>query len=65
MLEADAEGTQAQNLQNKRQHEERLASVDNFVRLVKDNKIIIGGKAGEELLGYFKETQDLINQNGN
>ncbi|CDW76814.1 UNKNOWN [Stylonychia lemnae] len=63
MLEGDAEGSQTQNLQNKRQHEERMASVNNFVQLVKENSIIIGGKTGEEFLNYFKETQDLINQN--
>lgn len=60
MLEADAEGLQGQNLDNKRKHEERMASVDHLANLMRTNKVIIGGKNGEDLLNFFKETQDMV-----
>ena len=54
--EAEAEVQFAQNLDGKRKHEERMVSVDNWVNIMKENKIIIGGKTGDELFSYFKET---------
>ena len=61
MLEADAEGAQAQNLDNKRKHEERMNQIQQQVKIMKDKNIIISGKNAEELLSFFKETGELIN----
>lgn len=61
ITEADAEGTMAQNLDQKRRFEERMLQVEHFKRLMKDNKIIISGKNGEEFLNFFKEIGEMIN----
>jgi len=44
----------------KRKHEQRMKKTDNLRLLMKDNQIVIGGKSGEQLLDYFKETGDLV-----
>ena len=61
MMEADAEGAMAQNLDQKRRFEERMAQVASFKRLMRENKVIISGKNGEELLNFFKEIGEMIN----
>eukprot|EP00347_Sterkiella_histriomuscorum_P009605 403340568 len=61
--EADAEGQQSQNLQNKRQHEEKMSSISNMAKMMRENNIVIGGKTADELLSYFKDTQDIIEKN--
>jgi hypothetical protein len=33
-----------------------MASVDNLAKLMRENNVVIGGKTGDELLSYFKET---------
>ena len=38
-----------------------MAHVENFKRLMRDNKIIISGKNGEEFLNFFKEIGEMIN----
>lgn len=47
ILEADAEGANAQNLDNKRRHEQRMKLAEDMTELVKHNKIILSGKQGE------------------
>jgi hypothetical protein len=59
-LEADAENDNQNNLQMKRKHEQRMKKTDNLRELMKDNKIVIGGHSGEQLLDYFKETGELV-----
>ena len=52
-----------QNLQPKRQHEERMAAIMHMTKIMKESNLIISGKNGEELLNYFRETQEIINAN--
>ena len=61
ILEADAEGAQANNLEAKRKHEQKMKLSEEMANLVGTNKIILSGKQGEELLNYFKDTTDLVN----
>jgi hypothetical protein len=58
--EANAEETYANNLQAKRKHEQRLRKSQSLQSLMRDKKVIIGGKNGQELLDYFSETTDLV-----
>lgn len=60
--EAEAEGSNANNLDFKRKHEQRMKKTDNMSNLMKDNKIIIGGKSGEQLLDYFNETSEMVDE---
>lgn len=46
-MEAEAESTQANNLQSKRKHEQRMAKTDNLRMIMKDKNIIIGGENAE------------------
>lgn len=46
----------------KRKHEQRMKKTDNHRMLMQDNKIIIGGLNGEQLLNYFKETCELVDE---
>ena len=62
-IEADAEASQSANLENKRKAEEKMLTAKNMSLLAKNNKIVISGKNGEDLLNFFKETTDLVNQN--
>ena len=59
--EAEAEGNNAQNLDNKRRHEQRMKLAEDMSDLVRNNKVVLSGKQGEELLGYFRDTTKLIN----
>lgn len=34
---------------------------ENLQTAIRNNKIIISGENGEQLLNYFKETNDLVN----
>jgi hypothetical protein len=65
MLEADAEGQQAQSLEPKRKHEQRMAQIEHYIRLIRSGNILIAGKTGEELLSFFKETGDMVLANNN
>lgn len=62
-VEADAENAQSGNLENKRKQEQKLKMADNLSSLAANNKLVISGKNGEDLLNYFKETTDLVNLN--
>ncbi len=59
-LEADAEASQSANLENKRKHEQRMKVASNNSAIAKNNKIVISGKNGEDLLSFFKETNDQV-----
>lgn len=63
MLEADAEGAVSASLDNKRKHEQRMQQIQHQIQLLQENKVIVSGKNAEELLGFFKETGDLVNSN--
>jgi hypothetical protein len=59
-LEADAEAGQSANLENKRKHEQRMLVARNNAAIAKNNKIVISGKNGEELLNFFQQTNDQV-----
>ena len=59
-MEADAEASQANNLDPKRKHEQRMNQSANMADFVKEKQIIISGQNADELLGFFKETGDLV-----
>lgn len=61
-IEADAESAQSANLDPKRKHEERMALAENLKQIAALNKMMITGKNAEELLGYFKDTNDMVFQ---
>lgn len=65
IAEAEAESSQATNLDPKRKFEQRLKMAENLQDMVKNNKIIVGGENGDNLLNFFKETSDLVNLNQN
>lgn len=58
--EADAEASQSANLENKRKHMQRMKVTENNAMIARNNKIVISGKNGEELLNFFKETNDQV-----
>ena len=63
LLEADAETDQANNLDLKRKHEQRMKKTDNMRMFMKDNNIIIGGESGEKFLDYFNQTGLMVDEN--
>jgi hypothetical protein len=36
---------------------------EDLTQMASNNKIVISGKQGEELLGFFREAADLVNSN--
>ncbi|CDW91625.1 UNKNOWN [Stylonychia lemnae] len=65
LQEADAENDNQNNLQMKRKHEQRMKKTDNLRKLMKDKSIVIGGQTGENLLDYFKETGEMVDDYDN
>lgn len=61
MQEAEAENTHAANLDGKRKFEQKVKMAENMAKMIATNKIIVSGENGENLLSYFKETNDLVN----
>ena len=61
LAEAEAEASQAANLDGKRKYEQKMKMAEGMKKMVLNNQIVIGGANGEELLNYFKETADLVN----
>ena len=59
-MEAEAESSQANNLQSKRKHQQRMAKTDNLRMIMQDKNVIIGGDNAEQLLNYFNETGKLV-----
>lgn len=47
-------------LENKRRHKERMKLVLNQIKVAANNKIILSGQNGEELLKFFKESTELV-----
>ena len=60
--EADAETEQANNLELKRKHEQRMKKTDNLKLLMKDKKIVIAGSNGEQLLDYCNQTGLMVDE---
>lgn len=60
--EATAEENFANNLEMKRKHEQRMRKAGNLGKMMKNNKVVISGKNGQELLDYFRETGDMVDQ---
>lgn len=65
LAEAEAENAQAGNLDGKRKFEQRVKMAENMQQMIAKNKIVVGGESGEQLLGFFRETHDLVNLNQN
>jgi hypothetical protein len=61
MAEAEAENSSAASLDPKRKFEQRMKMTQTLQDMIKNNKIIIGGENGEQLLSFFKDTTDLVN----
>ena len=61
MAEAEAENANAANLDPIRKYEQKIKMTENLQTAIRNNKIIISGENGEQLLNYFKETNDLVN----
>lgn len=61
MALAESESTNANNLDPKRKYEQKMLMAEGLRTLVKQGKMVIGGKNGDDLLGYFGETADLVN----
>lgn len=62
LKEADAETDQANNLERKRKHEQRMKKTDNLRMMMKDKNIVIAGMNGEQLLDYFNETGLMVDE---
>lgn len=60
--EADAEAVQSGNLENKRKFEQKMKTAENMAILAQNSHMVISGKSGDDLLNFFKETTDLVNQ---
>lgn len=63
--EAESESAQAVNLDPKRKFEQKQKMADNMKQMIANNKIIVSGESGEQLLNFFKETTDLVNLSQN
>lgn len=61
MAEAEAENTHAANLDAKRKFEQQMKMTDNMSSMIRNNKIVLSGETGDQLLSFFKETTDLVN----
>lgn len=42
-----------------------MKKTDNLRKLMKDKSIVIGGQTGENLLDYFRETGDMVDDYDN
>ena len=38
-----------------------MSLTSNLEQLAKHNKLVVSGKQGDDILGYFKETADMVN----
>lgn len=65
LAEAEAENANAANLDPLRKFEQRMKMTENLQTAIKNNKIILSGENGEQLLSFFKETNDLVNLSQN
>ena len=65
LAEAEAENTQAGNLDAKRKFQQKMKMTENMQQMVQNNKIVLSGETGDSLLNFFKETTDLVNLNVN
>lgn len=65
LAEADAENTNAANLDPVRKFDQKMKMTQNLQTAIRNNKIILSGENGDQLLNYFKETNDLVNLNTN
>ena len=61
MAEAEAENSNAANLDAKRKYEQKMKMADNMSSMIRHNKIVVSGESGESLLSFFKDTTDLVN----
>ncbi len=61
IAEAEAENTNAANLDAKRKFEQKMKMADNMNSMIRNNKIVLSGETGDSLLNFFKETTDLVN----
>lgn len=61
MAEAEAESANAGNLDPKRKFEQRMKMSENMQAMVRNNRIVVSGENGENLLGFFRETADMVN----
>ena len=60
ITKSDAEDQYSMMLENKRRHKERMKLVLNQIKVAANNKIILSGQNGEELLKFFKESTELV-----
>jgi hypothetical protein len=65
LAEAEAENANATNLDPLRKFEQKMKMTGNLQTAIKNNKIILSGENGEQLLSFFKETNDLVNLSQN
>ena len=65
MSEAQSEQENALNLDAKRKFEQRSKMAENLQGMIRTNKIVLSGENGEQLLNFFKETNDMVNLNTN
>jgi hypothetical protein len=65
LAEAEAETVHAANLDAKRKFEQKIKMADNMQKMIGTNKIILSGESAEQVLGFFKETNDMVNLNVN
>ena len=65
LAEAEAENTQAGNLDAKRKFQQKMKMTENMQQMIQNNKIVLSGETGDSLLNFFKETTDLVNLNVN
>ena len=61
MSEADSENAQAANLDAVRKFDQKMKMTQNLQTTIRNNKIILSGENGDQLLNFFKETNDLVN----
>jgi len=61
LAEAESENTQAANLDSLRKYDQKIKMAENLKTAIRNNKIILSGENGENLLNFFKETNDLVN----
>lgn len=65
LQEAEAEAAHAANLDPKRKFEQKIKMAENMSKMITNNKIILSGDSAEQVLGFFKETNDMVNLNVN
>lgn len=65
LQEAEAETVHAANLDPKRKFEQKILMAENMSKMIATNKIILSGDNAEQVLGFFKDTNDMVNLNVN